>query len=207
MRALGIFVAILTVCAHAWGQEGPGQNLDSVDQERQRIKAIRQQQNVLFNEQEAACQTRFAVTDCVNSVQARRRAMLVELKRQETVLNSLQRSQSGEDQLRLIQEKAADQAKARAQAEPDALQQPQVDAQAERKSALDEKVKNHSKPLPSPAAPAGSREKPAGMDASVAEANRKDYEAKQKAAAERRADKEKRLKDNNLPNQPLPVPR
>ncbi len=195
MRSLGIFVAILTVCAHAWGQEGLGQSLDSVDQERQRIEAIRQQQNALFNEQEAACQARFVVTDCVNSVRARRRAMLVDLKRQETVLNGLQRSQKGEDQLRLIQEKAADQAKERAQAEADALQQPQAEPQAK-----------PPKPLPSPAAPAGSREKPAGMDASVAEANRKDYEAKQKAAAERRADKEKRLKDSNLRNQPLPVP-
>lgn len=206
MRSLGTFIVILTVCAHAWGQEGPGQSLDSVDQERQRIEAIRQEQNALFNEQEAVCQARFAVTDCVNSVRARRRAILVDLKRQETVLNGLQRSQRGEDQLRLSQEKAADQAKARAQAEADALQQPQADAQVEKKSALDEKVMNHPKPLPSPAAPASSREKPAGMDASVSEANRKDYEAKQKAAAERRADKEKRLKDSNARNQPLPVP-
>jgi colicin import membrane protein len=199
-------MVILTVCAHAWGQEGAGHSLDKVDQERQRIDGIRQQQNALFNEQEAACQARFAVTDCVNSVRARRRAMLVDLKRQETVLNSLQRSQRGEDQLRISQEKAVDQAKVRAQAEADALQPPQANAQADKKRALDEKVMNHPKPLPSPAAPARSREKPAAVDASVAEANRKDYEAKQKAAAERRADKEKRLKDSNGRNQPLPVP-
>lgn len=206
MRPLGIFLAILALCAHAWGQEVQGQSLDNVDQERQRIDAVRQQQNVLFNEQEAACQARFAVTDCVNSVRSRRRAMLADLKRQETVLNSLQRSQRGEDQLRLSQEKAADQAKARAQAEADAIQPSRANAQAEKKKALEEKGMNHPRPPSSPAAAASNRQRPAGMDASVAEANRKDYESKQKAAAERRADKEKRLKDSNARNQPLPVP-
>lgn len=61
--------------------------------ERQRISGERAAVEARFKEQEAACQQRFAVTDCVNEAKKVRRNSLASLQRQGDMLDDAQRKQ------------------------------------------------------------------------------------------------------------------
>jgi hypothetical protein len=61
--------------------------------ERQRLAAERAAVDALYLEREAACQRRFAVTDCVNDAKKERRAALAPLRRLGAALDDAQRKQ------------------------------------------------------------------------------------------------------------------
>ena len=67
--------------------------------ERERIRQTRSSEQGLFTGQEAQCYARFAVNDCLIEVRARRRQVLGDLRRQEILLNDVQRKRRGADQL------------------------------------------------------------------------------------------------------------
>ncbi|MBK6999144.1 MAG: hypothetical protein IPH35_03950 [Rhodoferax sp.] len=144
---------------------------------RQSIATLRQQKMAEFDAQDAQCQSRFAVTDCQNTVAVRRRQMLSDLKNQEVQLDDAQRHQKGAQQLLRSQDKLDDWERQRQSAEhPKSPQE-----------------KRH--PL-SPASPKLSTAKvPAGLDASTIAQNRADYQAKQAALIQRRLERDKRLKE------------
>ncbi len=62
-----------------------------VDVERQRIASQRARVEAVFIEAEQACYARFAVTDCLRKARTERRLTLGELRRQELVLNDMDR--------------------------------------------------------------------------------------------------------------------
>ena len=80
------------------------------DDERARIAAERQALLQRFAQEEADCQRRFAVTDCVLDVRDRRRAALAPLRARELQLDEAER------QRRAAERKAAIEARQRAQA-------------------------------------------------------------------------------------------
>lgn len=74
------------------------QGLDS-EGERIRIRAARAQQEARYQSEEAACYARFAVTGCLQEVRVRRRAALADLRRQERLLNELERKRRAQEKM------------------------------------------------------------------------------------------------------------
>jgi hypothetical protein len=169
------------------------------DQQRQRIDLVRKEKLAELAAQDAACVSRFATTDCQNLVGVRRREMLANLKRQEARLKEVERRQRGEDQLRSTQDKASD--RAQRQSEMSALQPVAPD---ERQRAQNEKVLNHKSQAKSVTPSAAVNKTASGLDAASIESNRAAFAEKQRAAEQRRLDREKRLLENNTGTPPLP---
>lgn len=78
----------------------------TAQQQRTQIQQLKADQETRFATEEAACQTRFAVTGCVTDVRRRRREVMADLNRQEGLLNSQERRAKGGDQLIRLEEKA-----------------------------------------------------------------------------------------------------
>ncbi len=168
----------------------------------QRIEAERVRETAAFDAQEAACYQRFAVNDCLKKVQSRRRALLADLKRQETRLHEREHVQQGTEALQRIEQKALDsqQKKAAILADDSAVRaqdklQEQHDKQAEHAAKAASGSAGIAAPLsngPSAADQAQSRESFARKQA--------DAEKKRQELAKRLAGKAGQAA------QPLPVP-
>ena len=200
MKYAWIAVLALLCSFGAQAQSDTTQGLASVSQERARIDTLRRQQTAVLDAQERECQTRFAVVDCVNKVSAQRRAMLSELKRQDATLNDAERRQRGAEQIKQLEDRAAEDTQRRAemQASPDT-------SEDEKRRIQKEKIQQHAKP-PAGAASAASGEKTSGPDAAAAAKNRADYDRKQEDALQRKQDRDKRLKEQGTAPAPLPAP-
>jgi hypothetical protein len=170
------------------------------DLQRRRIDAVRKEKLAELAELDAACLSRFAVTDCQNKVGVRRREMLAELKRQEAQLNEVDRLQKGTEQIRRSQNKASE----RAQRESEVQTIPKGETLEDRQKILDDKVLNHGKQekQATPAAPVNKTA--SGLDARSMQNNREAYAEKQRAAEQRRLDREKRLLEKANGSAPLP---
>lgn len=62
-----------------------------IEVERARIAAARADHERVYASAEQACYQRFAVSDCLRRARAERRTVLSDLRRQELILNDLQR--------------------------------------------------------------------------------------------------------------------
>ena len=202
MRRLQIAALLLVAIASAaWGQaDTPDQPPpDGTGAERARIDAIRQQKTVELDAEDAACLSRFAVTDCQSKVGTRRRQMLADLKRQEARLNAIERRQKVAEQAQKMQDKAAE----AAQRERDMLVGTEKTSEEERQKSLNEKVLSHqnqAKPGKGP-----STKSTSVLDAATVEKNRAAYQDKLKALEKRRRERDKRLQDHGAGGPPLPV--
>lgn len=182
--------------AEAIGEPAVG----NVDVQRQRIDAVRKEKLAELSAQDAACSTRFAVTDCQNEVGVRRREMLADLKRQEARLNEVDRHQKGAEQLQRSQDKATE----RAQRESEVQTSHDGATLEQRQKTLNEKVLNHESQGKREAPAAAVKKTASGLDAASMESNREAYAEKQRAAEQRRLDREKRLLDKSNGSAPLP---
>lgn len=198
MKTRWLLVLVTVLQGVAWGQDVPTADADSLANERARIANLRQQQEAQFDAQEYACQSKFAVNDCVKAVKRRRLAMQSDLKRQERLLNDAQRQQRGAEQLQRSNEKAADSA----QRQRENAEQPSASSLEERQKAQDEKNLNHRKQATSGGGHPSASKAAAPPDAQAHEA----YTEKQKALNERRLERDKRLKGNSTTSPGLPVP-
>jgi hypothetical protein len=171
---------------------------EDIDQQRQRIDAARKEKMTEFTAQDAACLSRFAVTDCQNKVGVRRREMLTDLRRQEARLNELDRRQKGESQVLRSQHNAFDKAQRQSQS------QVTSDGNSPQKGqrGLDEKERNHKIPINARNSPINRTA--SGMDAASIERNRQLHAEKQRAAEHRRLDREKRVLNRGGGSTPLP---
>lgn len=68
--------------------------------QRQRIGQVRAAEEARFAAAESACYQRFAVNDCLTTVQRERRAVREGLRRQEIALNDIERQQRAAEHLR-----------------------------------------------------------------------------------------------------------
>ncbi len=106
MKISGLAVALMALCmADTLAQVAGGLDLPA---ERARISAERARISQTRTEQEAQCQTRFAVTGCVEDVRNRWKGPLAELDRQEQVLGDLDRRQRSTEQALRLERKASD---------------------------------------------------------------------------------------------------
>jgi colicin import membrane protein len=87
-------------------EAGTGQSLD-IEAEHSRIQTERARQATRYEQEEAACYARFAVTDCLRKVHVRRRESLADLRRQEILLNEAERKRKTLEQMKRLQEKSS----------------------------------------------------------------------------------------------------
>ncbi len=168
--------------------------------QRQRIDVVRKEKVAELAAQDTTCLSRFAVTDCQNKVSVRRRELLADLKRQETRVNEVDRRRKGAEQLQRSHTKASE----RAQLDSEVQINPEGAALEDRQKTLNERVLKHGnqEKKATPAAPV--KKMASGLDASSMESNREAYAEKQRAAQQRRLDREKRLLDKSSSSDPLP---
>jgi hypothetical protein len=77
-----------------------------VEVERSRIQRSREQVKAEAEQANAACYQKFAVTDCLREGRANNRQVLDELRRQEVILNDLERQAKAIEALNKIEEKS-----------------------------------------------------------------------------------------------------
>ena len=108
--------------AAAGAQEAaPSPDALDVTIERQRIGQVRAGHEARYLQAERVCYSRFAVSDCLRDARKARRLALDELRREELILNDLERQNKAIAALKRIEDKLADQQKAlQAPAAPDA---------------------------------------------------------------------------------------
>ena len=185
---------LLAVVARAWGQVDPGEARASID-------ATRQQATIALDAQDAACLSKFAVTDCQSKVGSRRRLMLADLKRQEGALKAAERRQKGLEQLQQSEGRAAE----NAQREQVGRGHTEHPTEQERQNNLDVKRLSHQ----DQAKAASNKTKGGGstsaLDAATVEKNRTAYQDKVKELEKRRLERDKRLQDSGKWVPPLPV--
>jgi hypothetical protein len=192
---IALLGALWTSIGWCQAEVAPGKS--ERDAMRQRIDAVRKERTAELDAQEAACWSKFAVTDCQNKVSLARREMLADLKRQEAHLNDADRQEKGAEQIRSNQEKAAE----RALQQSGQPEKGSGTTAQDRQSVVDDKIKKHSKPP----VPAASRAKAAAMDAQTIAKNREAYAEKQRAAERRRVEREKKIKEKGPGAAPLPA--
>ncbi len=200
-RLLITLVGMSLLQGTGWSQEQEVPELARLDSERARIGVVRQQKNAELDIEDAACQSKFAVTDCQNQVGARRRQMLAELKSREVELNARERLLKGMEQLQRSEQKAVDRIAREAQAQADA----DSAALSDKRAAQAEKILNHQQQ----ANPAGARtttgKTTSALDPQEVEKNRAAFAEKQQALEKRRKDRDQRILDHGNGGPPLPL--
>jgi colicin import membrane protein len=188
-----ILVAVVACAVAAFA---PGAAADQTALERARIRDERAQAQRLYEERERTCHERFAVTGCLNAARAQRREALERLRHEELVLDNAERKQRAAARTMRIREKQIAQ-----ESKPPPL-------------VVRERVAAPRKP-----APKATPEQASGADAArgaprlseeQARRNKAAFEAKQKEAAEHRADVEQRnaaRSQKTKPTAALPVPK
>jgi colicin import membrane protein len=190
MKRIIVALAACAIAAVALG----GAEQDAV--ERARIREERAQAQRLYEERARVCSERFAVTRCLDEARAQRRETMDRLRHQDLVLDSAQRKQRAAARTMRIREKQI--------------------AQESKPSPLVVRERPAVPPRPAlkatpPVAGGGAVAASAVPRISDEQARRKKaaFDAKQKQAAEHRADIERRNAERSQktkPIAPLPVP-
>ncbi|PKO62672.1 MAG: hypothetical protein CVU24_02875 [Betaproteobacteria bacterium HGW-Betaproteobacteria-18] len=82
-----------------------------VHEERLRIQKLRLEYEAIDQQAQADCYAKFAVSDCLRAARAKKRFVLDDLRRQEVILNDLDRHTKAIEALNKIQEKSLADAK------------------------------------------------------------------------------------------------
>jgi colicin import membrane protein len=190
---LCMFVLLYGVASHAWSEDVTGDA-------RARIDAIRHQNTLELDAEDAACFSKFAVTDCQNKIVTRRRKMLAELKRQEGALNAVERRQKGLEQLQKSKNKAAE----NAQRELDTQAGTDKTTEADRQKTLDGKVLSHREQAKAETRKSKQPTSTSALDDATVQKNRAAYQDKMKELEKRREDRDKRMQEHGPSSLPLP---
>lgn len=204
MKKLFSGSVLLLFTAAAFSQPtdtGTTQQLD-IEDERSRIQVDRARAEARYQTQEAACYGRFAVTDCLREIRMRRREALDNLRRQEFVLNDVERKRNALEQIVRIQEKSSAQ---RMEEEAAASRLEVREAQQEREERASQKAADAMKAKSGQ--PVGKNaQKPAEPGRTVEDIakKRKQYNDKLREAQEHRASREKSNREKTRPS-PKPL--
>jgi colicin import membrane protein len=198
----------LVLCLGLLGSASAQSGLDVAQQERNaervRITAERQKIETTFKAEEAVCFRKFFANACLEKLQPPRRTALAELRRQEILINEIERKISASDQLlkneeRLLlqREKQAEQ-EIKVQQDADNLAERAKQQEINRGNAAEQAAGNKA----NRAAQLESRQSQAvELEAKrrKAEANVELMRLRQAQAAQRRAEHEQRLREQVPP--------
>lgn len=215
-----LFVAIVfgACCATVAAQTTASMEDQAADAEHASINAERSHSEAAYLLEQKACYQKFAVNDCLRAAGARQRKTLADLRRREIAVNDAQRKRQAAEQAERRQQKAADEQQKQAERQSDVRRAKQPEQETKRRqeratSGSDSRAKaaaNESKNIQDTE---GRKQRHLDENASQARkaadaaAQRAQHEEKIRAADERRADRDRRRKeDQNPPANPLPMP-
>jgi hypothetical protein len=168
--------------------------------ERLRVSQKRAEQEAIYQRQQQACYQRFSVNDCLTQARRERREVLDELRRRELLLNELERQTQAIDAINRIQDKLS----------PERQQQLADQAEQARLQALERQARNIEKNAERLNAPMKSTprtpEDPSAIPPSDSTQFERAYLDKLAEAQKRRADLEKRLRQQGKAADSLPLP-
>ena len=208
--------SLLLLCALAAGPAlaQPAAELPTAgrDTEKAQIAAERARLEAGFKAEEAACYRRFLVNACLEDIRPRQAVAMAELRRQEISINEAERKAKGADQIQKIEDKnSGERQQQRADQEQKALQETtrrverneqRVQSQgktAEQASANVSAAQVRQKNSQTKAGEALTRQEQAA-------ANVQEAKARADKAEQKRADREKRLKEKGpASGKPLPA--
>jgi len=206
-------ILCLVLCSLSLGG-GLAQGDTVSDEAAQRLRIARAQADIeaRFDEREQACQSRFAVTDCVEAARRDRREALRPLREQSLKLDDADRKRRAADRLRALEgkaERAATQPpelKGRDEPESPSVSGPSASLPAASSPARTAREASSPRPMRDPTAkpaadPVARRQREAESRARF-EARKKDIEARREEVERRNAQREKEGKRSR----PLPVP-
>lgn len=210
-----LFFSVLIVVApfQASGQSGDELIAAAVTRERLRINTERVALEAAFDAEEAACHQNFFVNRCLNTVKPKRREAMGQLRQQEVALNESERRQKAAEQMRKTEEKSSaeaqqEAAERRAQALDDAREREERTRQktGERTILQQNEASNAAETANKARASQEKNQARADQQAAAAE-ERKKFQAKQQEVMERKAENEKRQREQSKPAaKPLPTP-
>lgn len=161
--------------------------------EQRRLDGMREVLNRQQQEEESDCRQRFAVNDCLKSVQTRYRAKLADIRKQEAGLHDLQRQQRADAQIREADERL----RAR-------------DVRLQEQSATPERPSRGARPQNNAPASATAAEVPTRAPQSAMKVPspevREVHARRLRDAEERRAARDQRVKEKAAGKQPVPLP-
>jgi hypothetical protein len=192
MRAI-VLLAVSVVALVAQAAEPSARDVA----ERQRIASERAAVEAAYAQRRSDCETRFAVTPCIEQARAARRESLGHLRRQEGLLDEAQRKQRAAERMAAIRQKVSAE---------EARQREPVRSKP-REAPMRVVAPRAGKAAPTPAAPASA----ASAARAAAEArSRARYEARQQEAQKLREAAElraaQRARSTKPPSAPLPPP-
>jgi len=193
VAAVALCFVSATVCAQIT------QEPDEFLAERARIEAARVKTGWMLDEQELACQARFAVTDCVNGARARRRQLMSDLDRQSAKLNDAQRFRQASERQKARQEKLEERLQRNA-AQSGSKESTDAPAVSKERVPGAASKANQTMVVPRSTAPA------VALDPAALEAKKTQYRQKQMDAEQRRALRDQRLREPAPAYLSLPVP-
>jgi colicin import membrane protein len=197
MKNLHAFLLLSVMSPWAWGQVGAPPDAQSMDAALSRIATQRQQETQVFDQEERACLSRFAVTACQNDVAKRRRSMLADLRRQELVRKEAARKEATRAHLEHLKVKTAENATREAERVPTA-------AAPTRQPTEPKNARHPAPPIPPQATVSPKANAIEALDPAILAERRRAYEAKQEELVRRRQERDKRLQTPS--KQGLPTP-
>ena len=204
MKKLFSVLALLLITVSTYSQvtdTGIKEPFD-VEGERDRIQADRARAEARYERDEAACYAKFAVTNCLREVRARRREELADLRRQDIALNDAERKRKALEQIERIQQKSSAQG-----LEEEAARRAQArEARQEREERANQKASAAMK-AKSGQSVGKSAQKTVepGRTADDAASEQKQYNDKLKEAQEHRVSREKiNSEKSGTSSKPLP---
>lgn len=212
MKALApiLSMIIVVVSGHLGAQTDTA--AVSVDTERSKIVAERARLEAGYLAEDAACYQRFAVNSCLDEVNTRRRETVGDFRRQEVLLNELERKRKGSEQIRRTEDKAVlkaqqadlDPGNKAASATESRLAREQNKQGVQSKAGSVEEANNQSRKA---RVLANQQKAQARTATQAAEAEKlKQYNLRQQAAAEKRAKNELDRAQTDRPSaKPLPA--
>ena len=214
MKSFVIAIFLFLFNGFAISQTGPMDvKTVGINAQRAAIDAERSRLESGFLSEDAACHEKFAVNNCLENVNSKRRAIMADLKRQEILLNDAQRKSKAEQQIRKNQEKLSPEnlqqdSQRRAQAVEDFRSRQGHDEENTRR--LNSAVPNESAALQANASRLENHQKKIQMRAEK-QANgmeeAKKFRERQTQAQERRAQHEADQANRLKPaSKPLPLP-
>lgn len=205
MNKLLLARVLMAVAIHFFAQASVAVTARQNDFEGElsRIQANRAQQETQYQKEEAICYGKFAVTDCLHAVRARRRESFELLRKQEVALRQAQRQFKAAQQLERLKEKSAEDRSAQNAANRLEAMQAQK-AREERLEIASQKARTQ---LQQTSNVSQDRKKTHYQGRSEADRaqERKQFQEKQDQAREQRAKREKtRLEKSGTKAKPLP---
>ncbi len=208
--AAGLLAAV--AAGTAWAQpalqvptlaaSAPVAGLD-VGAERERIATERKRIEALKSQQEAECRRRFAVTSCLNEVKARWRDPLTDLKRQDNVLNDVDRKRRSEQQRLKLDEREGPEARTAAERK----RQEALEDQRERQERAASKA-GGPKPAGTPRAASSQPASGPALSADQAASNAQKFQQRVDDAQAHKREMLRRQAERSKPAaSALPVPR